>query len=100
MSNTRRGHDTERKCALELKAAGYDVVRSAASKSVWDLIAIGPYCIKLIQCKRTRKTIPSAAAPKAVLKEMKEATAPTTGPITKELWTWVDRKGWVITTVI
>lgn len=107
MTNTRRGHDAERKCAQALKALGYDVVRSAASKSIWDLIAIGNYDIKLIQCKRTKKTTRSAMAPKAVLQEMRDATSPKTGPITKELWTWVDQQqvgkpgiGWVITTVI
>jgi len=100
VNNTRRGHDTERKCAQALKKLGYDVVRSAASKSMWDLIAIGNYDIRLIQCKRTKQTIKSAAAPKSVLKEMKQAKSPVTGPIRKELWTWVDSKGWTITTVI
>jgi len=99
MTNTRRGHDTERKCAQELKALGYDVVRSAASKSIWDIIAIGPHDIRLIQCKRTKRTNHSAAAPKSVLKEMRSAPAPSDG-VSKQLWTWVDRKGWVVTTLI
>ena len=99
MSNVKRGHDTERKCAIELKKLGYDVVRSAASKSVWDLVAIGESKILLIQCKRTKQKTKSAAAPKSVLEEMKEAIAPTIG-VSKQLWTWVDRKGWFITTVI
>ena len=102
MSNVRRGHDTERRCVRELKAKGYDVIRSAASKSVWDLIAIGSYDIKLIQCKRIAdvKKNHASVRPKPVIDEMREAPAPKTGPITKELWTWVDRKGWTITTVI
>ena len=107
MTNTRRGHDTERKCAQELKVLGYDVIRSAASKSIWDIVAVGEHDIKLIQCKRTKQTVKSAAAPKSVLKEMREAKSPRTGPISKELWTWVDQQqvgkpgiGWVITNVI
>ncbi len=99
MTNTRRGHDTERKCAQELKELGYDVIRSAASKSVWDIIAIGADDIRLIQCKRTKKHVRSAAAPKSVLAEMREAPAPN-GCVSKQLWTWVDRKGWVVTTVV
>ncbi len=99
MSNVKRGHDTERKCAQALKKLGYDVVRSAASKSIWDLIAIGEHDIRLIQCKRTLRTVKSAAAPKAVIKEMREATSPESDMIKKELWTWVDRKGWTITAV-
>ena len=107
MSNVRRGHDTERRCAIRLKELGYDVIRSAASRSVWDLIAIGNHDIRLIQCKRTKQTVKSAAAPKTVIKEMQEAPVPKTDMIRKELWTWVDQQqvgkpgiGWVITTVI
>ena len=101
MSNVRRGHNTERKCAQELKLLGYDVVRSAASKSIWDLIAIGPNDIRLIQCKRTLRNIRSAIAPKSVMQEMREAPAPVgVACVRKELWTWVDRKGWTITIVI
>ena len=99
MSNVKRGHDTERKCAIALKLLGYDVVRSAASKSIWDLVAIGSNDIRLIQCKRTLRNIKSATAPKAVMLEMHEAPAPDTKKVRKELWTWVDRKGWTITIV-
>lgn len=89
----------ERRCARELKLLGYDVVRSAASKSIWDLIAIGTNDIRLIQCKRTLQNIRSAIAPKSVMQEMREAPAPDTKQVRKELWTWVDRKGWTITIV-
>ncbi len=99
MSNVKRGHDTERKCARELKLLGYDVIRSAASKSIWDLIAVGENDVRLIQCKRTLQNIPSAIAPKSVMQEMRDAPAPTGGCVRKELWTWVDRKGWTITIV-
>ena len=100
MTNTRRGHDTERKCAQELKDLGYDVIRSAASKSIWDIIAIGEHDIKLIQCKRTLRNIPSLIAPKSVLREMRMAPAPQGGAVNKELWTWVDRQGWAVTVVV
>ena len=99
MSNTRRGHDTERRCAVDLMKSGYDVIRSAASKSIWDLIAIGPFDVLLIQCKRTKKNIPSCIAPSKVLAEMQAAPAPNSGIVSKQLWTWVDRHGWTITEV-
>jgi len=89
----------ERRCAQELKLLGYDVVRSAASKSIWDLVAIGSNDIRLIQCKRTLRNIKSATAPKAVILDMHKAPAPDTKQVRKELWTWVDRKGWTITIV-
>ena len=54
MNRTRRGHDTERRCVRELELAGYECIRSAASKKTWDVIAIGPYDVKLIQCKRVK----------------------------------------------
>lgn len=98
MSNTRRGHDTERRCAQELEEQGYETFRSAASKGTWDVIAIGPLDILLIQCKRTKQNIPSRAAPKNTLDEMECALAPD-GVVRRQLWCWVDLKGWVITEV-
>ena len=99
MTNTRRGHDTERRCASLLRGQGYDVIRSAASKSIWDIVAVGRFDIKLIQCKRTLRKTKSAAAPKSVIKEMEDALAPKNGCVSKQLWTWVDRQGWVVTTI-
>ena len=100
MTRVRRGHDTERKCALELKKRGYDVIRSAGSKGVWDIVAVNKSFVLLIQCKRTLKTIKSAAAPKAVMNKMRRAPAPEHYVVRKELWTWVDRQGWTVTVVI
>ena len=99
MSNTSRGHDTERKCVLELERMGYVAIRSAASKKMWDVIAICEHDIKLIQCKRTKRTSPSCIRPPEVLAEMRAASTPNSGVVIKELWTWVDRTGWVVTTI-
>jgi len=41
----------ERKAKLELEAAGYYVIRSAASKGIWDLVAIGKDDVRLVQVK-------------------------------------------------
>ena len=99
MTNTSRGHDTERRCVLELESMGYMAIRSAASKKMWDVIAISNERVLLIQCKRTKKDIPSLHAPPKVLAEMQAAPAPNSGIVFKQLWTWVDRRGWVITGV-
>jgi len=98
-NTSRQGHSRERQCVRELTEVGYVAIRSAGSKKVWDVIAIGPDDIKLIQCKKTNKNIQSSIAPKAVIQEMRNAPAPNSGIVTKELWTWVNRRGWVVTIV-
>jgi len=103
MTRVRRGHDKERQCVRELTARGYEAIRSAGSKKTWDVIAVGPYDVKLIQCKRmkwTKNPTPSALAPKAVMEQMRRAPAPKNTVVQKELWTWVDRKGWTVTIVL
>ena len=100
MANTsRQGHDRERQCVKELTERGYMAIRSAGSKKMWDVLAVGPNDIKLIQCKKMNKNIQSCIAPKAVIEEMRNSPAPNSGVVTKELWTWVNRRGWVVTIV-
>ena len=95
MANVRRGHDTERRCADELREKGYSVIRSAASKGAFDVIAVNATEVLFVQCKRTK-----SYARRAQLKDvraLKEAAVPMAGNVRKELWCWVDRKGWHIT---
>lgn len=51
-TNYRRGRSAEAKAAEELRAEGYLVIRSAASQSPVDLVAIGLQGVRLIQVKR------------------------------------------------
>lgn len=97
MANVRRGHETERLCATALRERGYAVTRSAASKGCYDIIAIGSNDILLIQCKRT-KAYARRAEPK-VLRQLQDAPAPISNHIKKQLWCWVDRRGWIITDI-
>jgi Holliday junction resolvase len=97
MANVRRGHDTERRCANELREKGYHVIRSAASKGAFDLIAISAENILLIQCKRT-KAFARRTQPKDI-RSLAAADCPIAGNVKKQLWCWVDRKGWFITDV-
>ena len=103
MTNTRRGHDTERRCVRELELAGYECIRSAASKKTWDVIAIGPYDVKLIQCKRVKdlKGSHATTTPQPIIDKIRAAVAPNSAScVSKELWLWVDRKGWTVTIVV
>ena len=51
MTNYTKGANAERECKKLLEMLGYDVVRSAGSKGMWDIV--GVYCnhIRLIQVK-------------------------------------------------
>ena len=67
----------ERKARKELEADGYYVVRSAASKGIWDLVAIKSDSIKLVQVKvrssaisKDRTLIESFTCPQNVSKEL------------------------------
>lgn len=54
-----RGVALERAVRAHLRDNGYDVVRSAGSKSPIDLVAIKPGQVVLIQCKLDGRTSPA-----------------------------------------
>ena len=96
MSNGSRGAVAERRAAQELRAAGYTVTRSGASKGAYDLIAVGPRDILLLSIKLTKQDRPSRVAPRTAVESLRDAPAPRVPEVRKELWTWVDRVGWRI----
>lgn len=49
--SARKGRRNEHRSRAILEAAGYEVMRSAASKGVWDLVAIGERDVVLVQVK-------------------------------------------------
>jgi Holliday junction resolvase len=51
MSQARRGGDFERAVVLHLRADGYDVVRSAASKGAVDVVAFKSHQVLFVNCK-------------------------------------------------
>lgn len=55
MNNYKRGRDFEQRTKEKYKAQGYTCVRSAASKSPFDLVCINPEIkiIALVQCKNS-----------------------------------------------
>ncbi|AEW94638.1 MULTISPECIES: restriction endonuclease [Streptomycetaceae] len=52
-SNYARGRDLEHRVRSELREQGYEVLRTAGSKSKVDLVAIKPRQILFVQCKRS-----------------------------------------------
>lgn len=85
----RRGVHYERRAMKELQANGYLVVRSSGSHGVFDLWAVNEDHLLLVQCKATK------ANGSNYTKEKEEMFAIKT-PVfcRKELWVWVERKGW------
>jgi len=78
-----KGRRLEHRTIKLLEAAGYSCTRAAGSKGVWDIIAIGPVSIRLIQVKANN-------APGPVEREAMELfEAPSNA--TKEYWVWVDK---------
>ena len=62
MTRYRGGADFEREVRAHLVAEGYDVVRSAGSKTKVDLVAIKEGEVLIIQCKRDGKCPPAERA--------------------------------------
>lgn len=90
--NARRGIEAERRCANDLRDAGYKVTRSAASKGQYDVIAIGPTNILLVQVKRTKEKYRLFSAKDR--REIERAVCPETELVRKQLWCWLDGDGW------
>ena len=55
MKTYRKGADYERAVSRDYTRRGYIVVRAAGSHSPFDLVAVGPTEVVLIQCKRVKK---------------------------------------------
>ena len=51
VNTKRKGSRNERRSMRLLEAAGYQCTKSGASLGVWDIIAIGPTDVILLQCK-------------------------------------------------
>jgi hypothetical protein len=96
VTNYERGQAVEWRARKELKEQGFFVVRAAASKTCVDLVAIGRGMVVLIQLKRSKRNIKSLRAICTSFgKDLAELDAiPVVENVYKELWLWVDRKGW------
>lgn len=84
MSRYAKGARAERRTMRVLEAAGYRAHRFAGSHGEWDVVAFGPFGVRLIQCKA------GTARPTALEREaMQLYLVPSY--VTREVWRWPDR---------
>lgn len=86
-SKYRRGYLAERKAVAELEREGYRAFRVAGSKGPFDVVALGE-TVRLIQVKRVKP-----GKEKDALAEAKREIALLPGEFAREVWVWVDRRG-------
>lgn len=87
-----RGYRAELQAAKDLTNDGFYVMRSAGSKTIFDLFAFKDDDIKLIQVK-SQKSQRKFSMTK-LIRELKEY--PTPSVIQKEIWVWHYRNGWEV----
>ena len=94
--NLKKGLEAELWCQRELESQNYSVTRSKASRGNYDIIAISKKDILLIQVKRTIDKKESRIFMKKDIEKIKNALAPNSLLIKKQIWTWIDGNGWRI----
>ncbi len=87
--NYRRGYIAELRAKEELERAGYLVLRTAGSKGPCDLVAVKEGEVLFVQVKRTK----SRGTTKEGMQEVSHVPSGT-AVVRREVWVWVDRKGW------
>ena len=78
-----KGTRLEHRTMRVLEAAGYKCCRSAASLGEWDVIAVGPAGVRLVQVKANRR-------PGSVEMETLHSFQ-TPANCSREVWVWKDR---------
>lgn len=85
--NYRRGVRKERACMKILSDAGYICMRTAGSHGPFDVVAIGPGVVRMIQVKRTKDGL-SPGELEVIRDELR--TLPMIPCLSYELWVWID----------
>ena len=93
MTNYRRGTEKERQAMKELERVGYTAMRTAGSHGPFDVIAVAPQGIRLIQIGRVKKGNSYTGKLREAIEEIQDIPTPTGA--SKEVWIWRDHKGWV-----
>lgn len=91
--NYKRGYEIERKVMRLLAAAGYITARTAGSHSPFDVVAVNSTGVRLIQVKRTKRDKFDALLDMAI-EEIQQV--PRLPGVSREVWIWVDGRGWVV----
>lgn len=82
MNAKAKGTRAEHRCMRILEAAGYSCCRAAASLGLFDVIAIGPKDVKLVQVKCNRNAPPHEREAIELFKAASQCS--------KEIWIFVD----------
>lgn len=82
MNTKGKGTRLEHKTMRRLESVGYCCTRAAASLGAWDVIAIGPHDVRLVQVKSNRW--PGSVEMEAL--ELFQCPA----EVSKEVWRWND----------
>ena len=98
MTNYKRGVEKERHAMAGLEAVGYDVMRTAGSHGSYDVVAEGPTGVRLIQVKRVKEGA-NWKREYEMVKEQLQKKPKITG-VSREIWVWEDKKGWIIQEVV
>lgn len=85
MNTKAKGNRAEHKAMQLLEAAGYACTRGAASLGVFDVIAIGPRDVRLVQVKSGKRCQISLADRLAIRRFVAPANA------SREVWKFFDR---------
>jgi Holliday junction resolvase len=83
MNTAHKGRRVEWKTRDALEAQGYAVVRAAGSHGVFDLVAIGPKDVRLLQVKANRW--PGSDE----MEKLRSFRCPAI--VSREVWRWDDR---------
>jgi len=92
-TNYSRGARIEYRAVQHLEHVGYFCVRSAGSHSPVDVVAVGPAGIRLIQIKRAKDGYLSPGELETAREQLR--TLPCPAGVSREIWVWKDRLGWI-----
>jgi hypothetical protein len=93
-TNYKRGTTKEYQAKKELEHLGYTVTRSSGSHGVFDIWAVNSKELRLIQIKRIAKALTINFTLSLFSKDIDSIrNIPSIPNSTKEIWVWLDHKG-------
>ena len=85
MNTKAKGNRAEHRCMRMLEAQGFQTTRSSASLGAWDVIAVGPDGVRLVQVKCNRRP------GRVEMETLRAFKVPPSG-VSKEVWVFKDGK--------
>jgi len=93
MTNYKRGRETEYKIVKIMEEAGYIALRTAGSHGPWDVMALGPTGLRLIQAKRVKKDGNWQHDYEQAKEQLRQL--PDHRDVSYEIWVYMDYKGFI-----